>query len=68
MSDQKTPQEIGTHALTKAVEYAGKADRLASSSFTSASQNSEHIAIYGGLATVYADIAKAAAALTADTV
>lgn len=68
MSDQKTPQEIGTRALNKAVTLADKADRLASSSFTSASQNAEHIAIYGGLATVYADIAKAAAALNADNV
>lgn len=64
MSDQKAPQEIGAHALNKAVEYADKADRIASSSFTGASQNAEHIAIYGGLAAVYADIAKAAAALT----
>ncbi|MYX15452.1 hypothetical protein GTY67_19015 [Streptomyces sp. SID8374] len=68
MSDQKTPQEIGTHSLNKAVALADKADRLASSSFNSASQSAEHIAIYGGLATVYADIAKAAAALTTDTV
>ncbi|MFJ5046374.1 hypothetical protein [Streptomyces sp. NPDC088719] len=68
MSDQLTPQEIGTQALAKAVEHANRADRLASSSFTSASQNAEHIAIYGGLATIYADIAKAAAALTANNV
>lgn len=61
MSDQKTPQDIGTHALGKAVEYADKAARRA---VTGAEQNADYIAIYGGLATVYADIAKAAAALT----
>ncbi|MFF0506842.1 hypothetical protein ACFYUH_24995 [Streptomyces fimicarius] len=65
MSDQKTPQEIGARALSKAAEYADKAERLAGSSFTSAKDNAEHIAIYSGLATVYADIAKAAA-LTSD--
>ncbi|MEU3204266.1 hypothetical protein ABZ702_10350 [Streptomyces cyaneofuscatus] len=68
MSDQKTPQEIGTHALNKAVHYADKADRYAGGTFAGAEANAEHIAIYGGLATVYADIAKAAAALTDNNV
>ncbi|WP_097982827.1 hypothetical protein [Streptomyces sp. f150] len=61
MGDRKAPSEIGAYALNKAVEYADKAERLAGSSFTSAKDNADHIAIYGGLATVYADIAKAAA-------
>ncbi|MFF3092113.1 hypothetical protein [Streptomyces cyaneofuscatus] len=61
MSDQKTPQEIGAHALNQAVHYADKADRFANSSFSSVKEYADHIAIYGGLATVYADIAKAAA-------
>ncbi|RPK93788.1 hypothetical protein [Streptomyces sp. ADI98-10] len=68
MSDQQTPQEIGTRALAKALEYADKADRLANATFSSVKQNADHIAIYGGLATVYADVAKAAAAFTTDNV
>ncbi|MFJ2707832.1 hypothetical protein ACIO3R_32230 [Streptomyces sp. NPDC087428] len=60
-----TPQEIGIHALAKAVEYADKADLYANATYSSVQQNAAHIAIYGDLATVYADIAKAAA-LTAD--
>ncbi|MFD6801122.1 hypothetical protein [Streptomyces cyaneofuscatus] len=64
MSDQKTPQEIGTHALSKAVHYADKADRFASTPISGVKEYADYIAIYGGLAKVYADIAKAAAALT----
>ncbi|MEV1087999.1 hypothetical protein [Streptomyces microflavus] len=64
MSDQKTPQEIGTRALTKAVEYADKADRFAGAPISGVKEYADYIAIYGGLAAVYADIAKAAAALT----
>ncbi|MEU2800254.1 hypothetical protein [Streptomyces sp. NPDC007117] len=68
MSDQKTPQDIGTHALNRAVEWAGKAHRMAEPGPGTAEANATIIAAYSGLATAYADIAKAAAALTTDNV
>lgn len=66
MSDQQTPQEIGTHALNRAVQWAGKAHRMAEPGPGTAESNAAIIAAYSGLAAVYADIAKAAAALTAN--
>ncbi|WP_097867429.1 hypothetical protein [Streptomyces sp. rh34] len=66
MSDQQTPQEIGTHALAKAVEHADRADRYVTRPFGSDKENHARIAMYGNLATAYAQIAKAAAALTTD--
>ncbi|MGC4927230.1 hypothetical protein [Streptomyces sp. DT117] len=64
MSDEKTPQEIGTHALNQAVHYADKAGRYANSTFVGVQENAGHIAVFSGLAAAYADVAKAAAALT----
>ncbi|WP_406145001.1 hypothetical protein [Streptomyces anulatus] len=63
----KTPQEIGAHALAKAVKYADHADRYASSERCTDEFNQARIATYGGLAAVYAEVAKAAAAVAADT-
>ncbi|WP_069751618.1 hypothetical protein [Streptomyces sp. EN16] len=59
-----TPQEIGAHALAKAVKYADRADRYATSDRGTDEFNHARIAVYGGLAAVYAEVAKAAAALT----
>ncbi|WP_097930901.1 MULTISPECIES: hypothetical protein [unclassified Streptomyces] len=61
----KTPQEIGVHALAKAVKYADQAARYSDTTFTGLEVNGPAIAAFTGLATVYADIAKAAA-LVAD--
>ncbi len=63
----KTPQEIGAHALAKAVKYADRADRYANSGRGTDEINHSYIAAYGGLATVYAEVAKAAAAVAAET-
>ncbi|WP_406190188.1 hypothetical protein OH791_33670 [Streptomyces anulatus] len=63
----KTPQEIGVHALAKAVKYADQADRYASSERGTDEFNHGRVATYGGLAAVYAEVAKAAAALAAET-
>lgn len=71
MSDTETamtPQEIGAHALAKAVKYADRADRYASSDRGTDEFNHARVATYGGLATVYAEVAKAAAAVAADNV
>ncbi|MFI9059814.1 hypothetical protein ACIGXQ_35650 [Streptomyces anulatus] len=57
----KTPQEIGAHALAKAVEHA---DRYLTRPSGTVEENAGRIAMYGGLAGVYAHVAKAAAALT----
>ncbi|WP_405479898.1 hypothetical protein [Streptomyces anulatus] len=59
----KTPQEIGAHALTKAVRYADWADWHATSGRGTDEFNHARIAVYGGLAAVYAEVAKAAAAV-----
>lgn len=59
-----TPQEIGTHALTRAVHYADKAAAYADFSAGSTEANAPLIAALGGLAGVYADIARAAALTT----
>ncbi|WDT90757.1 hypothetical protein H0E86_03840 [Streptomyces sp. SCSIO-PteL053] len=66
MSDQKTPQTIGAHALNRAVEWAGKAHRMAEPGPGTAEANATIISAYSGLAAAYADIAKAAAALATD--
>ncbi|EGE43174.1 hypothetical protein GTY83_19065 [Streptomyces sp. SID4928] len=62
----KTPQEIGTHALAKAVVYADRADRYARSDRDIDEFMSSRITAYSGLATVYAEIAKAAAAIASN--
>ncbi|RPK77824.1 hypothetical protein [Streptomyces sp. ADI98-10] len=59
-----TPQDISIRALTRAVEYADKARRMADPGVRTAEANAPVIAVYNSLATVYADVAKAAAALT----
>ncbi|MFE3678756.1 hypothetical protein [Streptomyces griseus] len=62
------PQEIAAHALAKAVEHANKAGRFAAHDTAhSLRENEAAIAVYSGLATVYAEIAKAATALAAET-
>ncbi|MEI5032437.1 hypothetical protein RB201_04350 [Streptomyces sp. S1A(2023)] len=66
-TETTTPQDIGARALTRAVEYADKASRYANGTFTGVQENAPVIAVYGGLATVYAEVAKAAAALAAET-
>lgn len=63
----KTPQEIGAHALAQAVKYAYRADRYASSDRGTDEFNHARVATYGGLAAVYAEVAKAAAAVAAET-
>lgn len=62
----KTPQEIGAHALAKAVEHADQADRYVTRPFGTIAENNARIAMFGDLAAVYAHVAKAAAALTGD--
>ncbi|MFJ1788358.1 hypothetical protein ACIOML_29140 [Streptomyces anulatus] len=59
----KTPQEIGAHALAKAVRYADWADWHATGGRGTDEFNDGRIAVYGGLAAVYAEVAKAAAAV-----
>ncbi|MEU3222652.1 hypothetical protein ABZ695_05765 [Streptomyces sp. NPDC006976] len=57
----RTPQETATHALGRAVEFADKAAAYTNYSANSTEVNAPLIAALGGLAGVYADIAKAAA-------
>lgn len=62
------PQEIAAHALTRAMEYADRAGRFAAHDTAhSLRDNGAAIATFSGLATVYAEIAKAATALAAET-
>ncbi|MFJ6239526.1 hypothetical protein ACIQH0_36200 [Streptomyces griseus] len=64
-TETATPQAIGAHALTRAMEYADRASRYAAhDTAASLRQNEAAIAAFSGLAAVYADVAKAAAALT----
>ncbi|MEU0977996.1 hypothetical protein ABZ488_02135 [Streptomyces griseus] len=70
MSETKaapTPQEIAAHALTRAMEYADRAGRFAAHDTAhSLRDNGAAITVYSGLATVYAEIAKAATALASN--
>ena len=59
-----TSKEIGAHALSRAVRFADAASRYTEAGPGVAQQHAEIVALYSGLATVYADIAKAAASLT----
>ncbi|MFH8867134.1 hypothetical protein [Streptomyces griseus] len=62
------PQEIAAEALAKAVVYADRAGRLAAHDTAhSLRDNGPAITAYSGLATVYAEIAKAAAVVAAET-
>ncbi|MFH9293861.1 hypothetical protein [Streptomyces sp. NPDC017520] len=61
-----TPQEIGAHALAKAVEHADRADRYLTRPFGTVEENTGRITLHGDLAAVYAHVATAAATLTAD--
>ncbi|MGW4254146.1 hypothetical protein [Streptomyces californicus] len=64
MTATTTPQEIGTHALRRAVHYADKAEQHATGGAANMAANSTTITTYTGLAALYAEMAKAAAALT----
>ncbi|WP_435597086.1 hypothetical protein [Streptomyces anulatus] len=61
------PQEIAAQALAKAVEYADRADRYVKLDRHFDEFVSSRITAYGGLATVYAEVAKAAAAVAVGT-
>ncbi|MFI1525479.1 hypothetical protein [Streptomyces griseus] len=61
------PQEIAAQALAKAMEYADRADRYAKSDRDIDEFMSSRITAYSGLATVYAEVARAAAAVAAET-
>ncbi|MFJ6438166.1 hypothetical protein [Streptomyces sp. NPDC091416] len=58
-----SPQDTAARALTRAVHYADKAASYADGSTHNTEHNAPVIAALGGLAAVYADIAKAAALL-----
>ncbi|MFJ3088941.1 hypothetical protein [Streptomyces sp. NPDC086838] len=57
----KIPQEIGIYALNQALRYADQAASFANGGPNRTQEYAPLIATLGGLATVYADIAKAAA-------
>ncbi|MFE3489112.1 hypothetical protein [Streptomyces griseus] len=62
------PQEIAALALTRAMEYADRAGRFAAHDTAhSLRDNGAAITVYSELAAVYAEIAKAATALAAET-
>ncbi|WP_031058643.1 hypothetical protein [Streptomyces sp. NRRL F-5702] len=65
MTATTTPQEIGTHALRRAVHYADKAEQYTTGGPANLAANETVITTYTGLAALYADLATAAAALTA---
>ncbi|MBQ1118542.1 hypothetical protein [Streptomyces sp. C3-3] len=66
-TETTTPQDIGTHALARAVEYADKAASYSGGTFSGVQENAPVVAVYSSLAAVYADVAKAAAALAVGT-